>query len=129
MWRDRFEALVLVAQQRARVGVAVVWPHRHRALGLGGDRERRVDAEVGGDRRAVDDVQAGVAVEAVVGVDDAGVGAVADRAAAEEVRGHRDVEDVADAADREAVDVLGDAPAGLVGGWNPGRIGQPVTLP
>ena len=55
-----------------RVGLALVGPERHRPLGLRGDRQRRVDAEVGRDRRAVDDVQAGVAEDPLVGVDDAG---------------------------------------------------------
>ncbi len=60
----RLEPLVGRAQRRARVGLALVGPERHRPLGLGGDRQRRVHAEVGGDRRAVGDVQARVAVDA-----------------------------------------------------------------
>ena len=55
-------------------------PQRHRPLGLRGDGQRRVDAEVGRDRRAVDDVQARVAPDPVVAVDDAGSRVGADRA-------------------------------------------------
>ena len=55
-----------------RIGLALVRPERHRPLGLRGDRQRRVHAEVGGDRRAVDDVQPGVVVDPLVGVDHAG---------------------------------------------------------
>ena len=54
-------------------------------------------AEIG---RAVDDVQARVAVDPLVGVDDAGLGRVADGAAADEVRGQRPVERLADVAAR-----------------------------
>ena len=43
----------------------------HRVLGHGGDRQARVDAGVGGDRRAVADHQVLVAEDAVAGVDDA----------------------------------------------------------
>ena len=41
------------ALRRPRVGLTGVGPQRHRALGLGRDRQRRVDPEVGGDRRPV----------------------------------------------------------------------------
>ena len=58
----------------ARVGVTTVGPQRHRALGLRGDGERRVDAEVGRDGRAVDDRDAGVAPHPVVAVDDSALG-------------------------------------------------------
>ena len=57
---------------------------------------------------AVDDVQPGVPVDPVVGVDHAGPRGVADRAAAEEVRGHGDVEDLAGGAVRAAVDLVAD---------------------
>ena len=75
--RDRRDPLVRRPQRRARVGLALVGPEGHRPLGLGGDRQRRVHAEVGGDRGAVGDVEAGVAVHPLVGVDHARLGRVA----------------------------------------------------
>ncbi len=62
------------ALRRARVGLGSVGPQRHRPLGLRGDRERGVDAEVGRDGRPVHHVQPGIAVHPVVGVDDAACG-------------------------------------------------------
>lgn len=47
-------------------------------------------------------MQAGVVVEPLVGVDDAMFGRIADRAAADEVTGHRDVDHVAEGAQRVA---------------------------
>ena len=43
----------------------------------------------------------------------------ADRAAAEEVRGQRDVEQLAQVPPGEAVDLLGEPPGGLVAGRDP----------
>ena len=96
--RDGRRSAGTPCRARARVRLALVGPERHRPLGLGGDGQRRVDAEVGRDRRAVDDVQPGVAVDPLVGVDDAGLGRVADGAAADEVGGQRAVERLADRA-------------------------------
>src|SRR6476659_5226309 len=62
----------------------------HRVLGHRGDREARVDADVGGDRRAVADQQVLVAERAVVAVDHAGLRVLADHRTAENVRGGRD---------------------------------------
>ena len=79
-------------ERRAGVALALVRPERHGALGLGGDGQRRVHAEVRRERRAVDHVQAGVPVEPLVRVDHPGLRGRADRAAADEVRGHRHVD-------------------------------------
>lgn len=78
------------------IGLALVWPERHRPLELRGNGQRRVDPEVGRDRRSVDDVKSAVAVQPLVGVDDSGLWRIADRTAAQEVRGHRDVSDLAE---------------------------------
>src|SRR5690349_5281951 len=56
------------AERRAPVDLALVGPQRHRALGLRGDRERRVHSEVRADRRAVDDMEPGMAEDPVVRV-------------------------------------------------------------
>ena len=111
-----------------RVGLALVGPERHRPLGLGGDRQRRVDAEVGRDRRAVGDVQAGVAEDPLVGVDDAGLGRVADGAAADEVGGQRHVERLADVAAGGAADRS--RRSGVRRRWRPGsRSGSGAPWP
>src|SRR5205823_13677379 len=103
-----------------------VGPERHRALGLRRDGERRVDAEVRRDGRAVEHVQAVVAVEALPRVHDTGVDAVADRAATDDVRGHRDVRDLTDRPTGDAVDAAGDPTGHVVAGRNPGRVGLAV---
>ena len=54
--------------------------------------------------------------------------AVADRRAAEEVRGQRDVEQLAPGAARDAVDLLGDAPGDLVARRDPRRVRLAVAL-
>ena len=87
--RDGRDPLVRRPERRARIGLAPVGPVGHRALGLGGDRQRRVDPEVGRDRRAVDDVEARMAVYPLVGVDHPRRRRGADGAAADEVRGQR----------------------------------------
>lgn len=68
---DRTDLLVGRADDRPGVRLALVGPEGHRPLGLRGDRQRRVHPQVGGDRRAVGDVQAGVAVDPLPGVDHA----------------------------------------------------------
>ena len=69
--RNRVDAPVRRAERRPRVGLAADRPERHRPLGLRGDGQRRVGAEVGRHRGAVDDVQAGVAEHPVPAVDHA----------------------------------------------------------
>src|SRR5215211_8698588 len=64
----------------------------HRVLGHRSDREARVDADVPGDRGAVADQQVLVAEGAVVRVDDARLGPLADHRAAHDVRRRGDVE-------------------------------------
>ena len=61
---------LVAGERRARVGLAAVRPERERPLGQRRDRERRVRAEVRGDRRSVDDVQARAPEDAAVRVDD-----------------------------------------------------------
>src|SRR3954447_18957288 len=70
----RGDGRVRRTQGRPRVGLVLVRPVRHRPLRLGGDRQRRVHAEVRRDRRAIGDVEARVAVDPLVAVDDAGLG-------------------------------------------------------
>lgn len=52
-WRD---APVCRAQRRAWIGLALVGPERHGALGLCGDGERRVHSQVRRDRRSIADM-------------------------------------------------------------------------
>ena len=73
-------------------------------------------------------MQARVVVDAVVGVDDAGIGGVADHDTAEEVRGHRDVEHVVPAATGEAVDALRHPPYRVVPGRDPRGVRLAVPL-
>ena len=80
------------------------------------------------DRRAVRDVQAVVAVDAVVRVDDPGLGAVADGAAADEVRGQRHVERLADRAAGRAASSGRHPPDRLVRDRDPGRVRLAVAL-
>ncbi len=95
----------------------------HRVLGQRGDREARVDADVGGDRRAVADEQVLVAEGALVAVDDAGLRALADHRAAHDVRGRRDVEQLlGEAGLRGGVELLGRAAGRLVGGLDEARV-------
>ena len=75
----------------------------HRVLGLGGDRQARVDAGVGRHRGAVGDQQVLVAKDAVGGVDDAADRVGADHRAAEDVGGGGNV------LDRLGERALGDA--------------------
>ena len=57
-----------------RSGLTAVGPQRHRPLGLGGDRQRRVDAEVGRHGGPVDDGDARVAPDPVVRVEHPALG-------------------------------------------------------
>ena len=97
--RRRLSAELQPARPAARLGrwrgsVALLVRHlAHRVLGLGGDRQARVDAGVGGHRRAVGDEQVLVAEDAVAAVDDAGLGVGSDHGAAEDVGGGRRVLD------------------------------------
>src|SRR5215217_4111799 len=59
----------------------------HRVLGQRGDRQARVDADVGGNRGAVGDQEVLVAIDAVAGVDNARRRVGADDGAAEDVGG------------------------------------------
>src|SRR5690606_27076121 len=70
-----------------------------------------------------------MAVEPVVGVDYTFLGGGADRAAAQEVRGQRDVEDFADATARVAVELFGDLGGELLGHRDPRGVGSAVALP
>jgi hypothetical protein len=67
-------------------------------------------------------------IHPLVGVDHAVLGGVADRRAAEEVRGERDVEQLAPGATGHAVDLLGDPAGDLVARRNPGGVGFAVAL-
>ena len=71
----------------------------------------------------------GVPVHPVVGVDHAGRRRIADHRAAEDVRGHRDVEDVADRAARETADLRGDPAYRVVADRDPGRVRRAVPGP
>ena len=70
-----------------------------------------------------------MAVGAVVRVDHAGLGPVADGRTAEEVGGHRDVEHVVPATAGEALDARGDAAHRVVAHRDPGGVGLAVALP
>ena len=96
----------------------------HRVLGQGGDRQARVDADVGRDRRAVADQQVLVAEDALARVDDAVLGAVADHRAAEDVGGGRDVHQrLGGRALGDPAGALGQPLGGLVGDRDEGRVG------
>ena len=86
--------------------------------------------EVGRDRRAVDDVEPRVAVHPLVGVDHAGLGRVADRAAADEVRGQRPLERLPDRCRRACSPFItfGHPAYGVVGDRDVGRVGLAVAL-
>ena len=114
---------------RAWILLAGVRPQRHGALGHRRDGQRRVDPDVGRDRRAVDDVQALVAVHPVVRVDDAVVGGQADHSPADEVRGHGGVDDLAPVAHGSALDDPGQATHRVVGDRDPARVRLALALP
>ena len=109
-------------------------PQRHGSLRLCGDRQARVHAEVRRDGCAVHDVQARIAPDAVVWVDDAAVGRAGDHRTAEEVRCHRDVEDLADAGSREGplaggpLEPARQSPHRGVALGDVGRVGRTVAL-
>ena len=129
--RDGLDALVRRARRPgAGRRSPLLGQKRHRALGLRGDGQRRVDAEVGGDRGAVDDVQAGVAVEAVVGVDDAGLGV--SRRSAQPPRKCAVIgmlNSSPTVPPGKPSMSLGEPADGLVAGRDPGRVGRAVALP
>ena len=128
-WSDRLQPLVCGAERRARIGVALVGPERHGPLRQCRDGQRGVDPEIRRDGRTVNDVESRVAVHAVVGVHDPRRGSVTDCAAAEEVRGHRDVEDLADTVGGEAVDMAGQSSEHLCRNGYRRRVGSAFTLP
>ena len=103
----------------ALIVLTLVRPQRGGPLRLCGDGQRRVDAQVRRDRGAVHHIHRRVAVDPVVGVDDPVLGAVADHRAAEEVRGQRNVEQLAPGAAGHAVDLGGDTPGDLVADRDP----------
>ena len=72
---DRLQPVLAGAERRPRVGVALVRPERHRPLRQRGDHQRRVHARVGRHDAAVHDVQPRLPEDALVGIDDALVGA------------------------------------------------------
>ncbi len=126
--RDRRQFPVRLILRRTLVVLPVVRPQRRRALGLRGDRQRRVHPEVRRDRGAVHDVERRVVVHALIGVDDAVIGAVADGRPTQEMRGERDVEQLAPGAARDAVDLLRHPPGELVPHRDPRRIRLAVAL-
>ena len=91
----------------------------HRVLGERGDRQARVHADVRGDRGAVAHEQVLVAEHPLAVVDHAGLGALGDHGAAEDVRGGGDVrERFWDVALRDPADLLGQQRAPP--GWRSG---------
>src|SRR5208282_1777378 len=111
-----------------QIVLALVRPQRRGPLGLRCDRQRRVDPEVRRDGRAICDEQRRVAVHPLVWVDDPVLRAVADRGAAEEVRGQRDVEQLAPSSAGDPVDLGGDAAGHLVADRDPGWVRLAVAL-
>ncbi len=111
---NRSQTLVAAALGGTQVGLPLVRPQRGRTLGLSGNGQRRIHAEVGRDRCAVDNAERRVAVHAVVRIDDAVIGIRRDSATAEEVRRQWNVEDLAPRAARDAVDLLGNSTRRLV---------------
>ena len=124
-WRHR---CVRVVHRWPRVDFTAVGPHRHGPLGLCSDGQCGIDADVGGHRQPIDHVQSRMPIQAVVGIDDTGLGTVTDGAATQEVGGHRDIDHLADAAERMAADVLRQSAHGLVRYGDPGRVRQAVAL-
>jgi NAD(P)-dependent dehydrogenase (short-subunit alcohol dehydrogenase family) len=84
------------------------WEARAETLGEGGDGERRVHADVGGDRRSIADEEPRVPEDLMVDVHHACVGRGRDRAATEDVRSDRGVSNAFEnIVVRRAADVLG----------------------
>lgn len=102
--------------------------HSEAARSASGDGQRRVDTQVRRDRRTVNHVQRRIAIDPVIGVDDAVLGVVADHRAAEKVRGERDVEQLTPGAAGHAVDFGGDATGDLVADRDPCRVRLAVSL-
>ena len=125
---DRVEATVGLTEGGAGVGLALVRPERHGPLGLRGDGQRGVDAEVGRHGCTIDDVQAVVAVEPLPRVDHTGLRGLADGAAADDVCGQGDVHDLAHGSPGHAVDAPCQSARHLVAGWDPRRVGLAVSL-
>ena len=73
-------------------------------------------------------MEAGIAVDALVGVDDTALRRVTDARATDDVSRHRDVEDLADRAPWEAADLLGEPPRRLVARRDPRRVGLAMAL-
>ena len=122
--RACYAAAALAPARPARAARAAARHVAHRVLGERGDRQRRVDADVRGDRRAVADEQVLVAEHALAGVDHAALGVGRDHRAAEDVRGRGDVEQrLGDRALGDPAGALGEPFGRLVGDRDERRVG------
>lgn len=126
--RYRVQPSIGLTERSSLVRFAPIGPQRHRPFCLCSDRERRVDPEVGRDRGTVHDMEARMAIDAVVGVDHPGFGGVADNSTAKEVCRHWDVEDVVPTSGGKATDALGNASNRVVTNGDPRRVGLTVAL-